>query len=182
MTVLPEPTPTAPAAGQSTPTDADREQAARWLAALDELAVEQPTAVRVDDASIPSFEDGARVGDTPPVQQPDSRMVPAWAAGIAVASIGVGAGLTGLGCAAWLVLKGVSMVSAPDLVPGLERFALVVIAPFAGIAMVLTAAGVAIGKARTAITVVNNHGPIHQDQRKIRSKTIGLAVKNTNQQ
>ncbi|MEU1497294.1 hypothetical protein [Streptomyces sp. NPDC005732] len=175
MTILPEPPATA---GQATPTAADRENIRRLFAALDEAVADQPTAVRVDDPSIPSFEDGAKIGDTPPVSQPDSRIVPAWAAGVAVASIGVGAGATGLGCAAWLACKGLSMVS----VPGLERFALIVIAPFAGAAMVLTAAGVAISKARTAITVVNNNGPVYQDQREIRSKATGLVVKNNNQQ
>src|ERR1044072_6118336 len=70
----------------------------------------QPTAVRIDDPAIPSYKDGPRAGDTPPLPQPDSRIVPQWALGIAVASIGVGAGSIGLGCAAWLACKGLSSV------------------------------------------------------------------------
>jgi len=70
MTVLPEPKPTALAAGQATPTDADRDTIRRLFAALDEVTAEKPTAVRVEDPSIPSFKDGPRIGDTPPVQQP----------------------------------------------------------------------------------------------------------------
>ncbi|MFF3488733.1 hypothetical protein ACFYXC_36500 [Streptomyces sp. NPDC002701] len=108
-----------------------------------------PTSFR-DDTPVPAY------GDTPPVKQDDRRIVPAWAAGIAVASIGVGAGSTGLGCAAWLMFKGLSLVS----VPGLERFALIVIAPFAGAAMVLTAAGAAIAKAREGSTTNVFEGPV----------------------
>lgn len=174
MTVLPEPTPTAPAAGQATPTDADREQIRRLVAAVDEI--EKPTSY--DNPDLPSWRDGSRIGTTPPVPQPDARIAPQWAVGIAVASIGVGAGSTGLGCAAWLAFKGLSLVS----VPGLERFALIVIAPFAGAAMVLTALGAAIGKARTAITTIHNHNSGPVDQREIHSKNFGLAVKTDNSQ
>lgn len=165
MTVLPEPKPTAPAAGQAANSLTD---------AVIEAAVDNA----IEEARRHGTSPQVVIGTTPPVQQPDTRIAPQWAVGVAVASIGVGAGSTGLGCAAWLAFKGLSMVS----VPGLERFALIVIAPFAGAAMVLTAAGVAIGKARTTITVVNNHGPIHQDQREIHSKTIALAAKTNNQQ
>ncbi|WP_372344709.1 hypothetical protein [Streptomyces sp. KL116D] len=104
------------------------------------------------------------IGSTPPVPQPDSRIVPPWAAGIAVASIGVGAGATGLGCAVWLAMRGLALVS----VPGLERFAWIIIAPFAGAAMLLTAGGAAISKAKKASPpVIHNHnsGPVIQDSR-----------------
>ncbi|MFI7501845.1 hypothetical protein ACIBVL_25850 [Streptomyces sp. NPDC049687] len=57
-----------------------------------------PTSFR-DETEPPAF------GTAPPVKQDDKRIVPAWAAGIAVASIGVGAGVTGIGCGAWLVLS-----------------------------------------------------------------------------
>jgi hypothetical protein len=63
---LPEPTPTATAAGQA--TQADRDNIRRLFAALDEI--EQPTAVCVVDESIPSFKDGPRVGTAAPVPQP----------------------------------------------------------------------------------------------------------------
>ncbi|MGW7410055.1 hypothetical protein ACWGI9_41310 [Streptomyces sp. NPDC054833] len=108
-----------------------------------------------------SFRDETKppaIGDAPPVKQDDKRIVPAWAAGIAVASIGVGAGSTGLGCASWLFLRGLSLVS----VPGLERFALIVIAPFAGLAMVLTAGGAAIAKAKASITTNVYEGSVTQ--------------------
>ncbi|WP_254707343.1 hypothetical protein, partial [Streptomyces lunaelactis] len=63
-----------------------------------------PTSFR-DDSPVPRF------GTTPPVHQDDRRIVPAWAAGIAVASIGVGAGVTGIGCGTWLVLQGLASVT-----------------------------------------------------------------------
>lgn len=84
------------------------------------------------------------IGTTPPVPQPDSRIVPQWAAGVAVASIGVGAGVTGLGCGAWLVLQALSSVTLLGV--------LAIAAPFAGIATVTTAIGAAISKAKSAST------------------------------
>ena len=180
MTALPEP-PAATTAGQATPTDTDRDNIRRLMAALDEISADKPTAVRIDDPTIPSWEDGSQVGDTPPVPQTDSRIVPQWAAGLAVASIGVGAGSTGLGCAAWLLFKGLSMVS----VPGLERFAWIIIAPFAGLAMVATAIGGLISKAKRAAAPEEHHhhyeGPVYQDQRNVQNKNVGAWVKNTNQ-
>lgn len=84
------------------------------------------------------------IGSTPPVLQPDSRIVPQWAAGVAVASIGVGAGVTGLGCGVWLVLQALSSVTLLGV--------LAIAAPFAGLAMVATAVGSAISRAKSAST------------------------------
>lgn len=121
------------------------------------------------------------IGNTPPVQQPDTRIVPQWAVGIAVASIGVGAGSTGLGCAAWLLFKGLSLVS----VPGLERFAWIIIAPFAGFAMVATAVGGLISKVKRAVPPqINNTytGTVHQQHSETHTSTRGVWVKTNNQQ
>lgn len=164
MPVLPEPTPTAPAAGQAIPTDADRDSIRRLFAALDEVAAEQPTAVRVEDPSIPSFKDGPRVGDAPPVRQPDHRIVPAWALGIAVASIGVGAGVTGIGCGAWLVLRGLAAVTLNSV--------LMVTLPFAGLAMVVTAIGGALKSMGDTHVTNNYNGPVRQENRTTNSRSI----------
>ncbi|MEW2527544.1 hypothetical protein [Streptomyces sp. NPDC047071] len=102
-----------------------------------------PTSFR-DDTPLPDY------GDTPPVHQDDKRIVPAWAAGIAVASIGVGAGITGVGCGAWLVLQGLASVTLYGV--------LMVTLPFAGAAMVATAIGGAFSKARRSVTVYE--GPV----------------------
>lgn len=106
-------------------------------------------AYRVDHEPRPvtSFRDMTPVptiGSTPPVPQPDHRVVPEWAAGVAVASIGVGAGITGIGCGAWLVFQGLSSVTLLGV--------LAIAAPFAGVAMVATAIGAAISRARSAST------------------------------
>ncbi|MGV9248003.1 hypothetical protein [Streptomyces sp. NPDC003710] len=107
-----------------------------------------PTSFR-DDTPLPAY------GDTPPVHQDDKRIVPAWAAGIAVASIGVGAGITGIGCGAWLVLQGLASVTLYGV--------LMVTLPFAGFAMVATAIGGAINKARNAVSKTYYEGPVVQN-------------------
>ncbi|MEU7384168.1 MULTISPECIES: hypothetical protein [unclassified Streptomyces] len=127
----------------------ESEAAAEARRLLDEWAGKpvrhHPTSFR-DDTEPPAF------GSTPPVRQEDHRIVPAWAAGIAVASIGVGAGVTGIGCGAWLVLQGLSSVTLNGV--------LMVTLPFAGIAMVATAIGGAISKARAAVTKNVYEGPV----------------------
>lgn len=107
-----------------------------------------PTSFR-DDTPLPAY------GDTPPVHQDDKRIVPAWAAGIAVASIGVGAGSVGLGCCAWLVLKGLASVTLNSV--------LMVTLPFAGFAMTVTAIGGVISKVRSSITKNVYEGPVVQN-------------------
>ncbi|MEJ8653639.1 hypothetical protein WKI65_37745 [Streptomyces sp. MS1.AVA.3] len=107
-----------------------------------------PTSFR-DETELPAY------GPTPPVPQDDRRLVPAWAAGIAVASIGVGAGVTGIGCGAWLVLQGLASVTLDGV--------LMVTLPFAGAAMVATAIGGAISKARSAVSKTYYEGPVVQN-------------------
>ena len=106
-----------------------------------------PTYFR-DNSPVPAY------GSTPPVPQPDSRIVPPWAAGVAVASIGVGAGATGLGCCAWLVLKGLESVTLLGV--------LAITAPFAGAAMLATAVGVAVSKTKSASTTNIYKGQVVQ--------------------
>lgn len=96
-----------------------------------------PTSFR-DHSPVPAF------GDAAPVLQDDRRIVPQWAAGVAVASIGIGAGVTGLGCGAWLVFQGLSSVTLFGV--------LAIAAPFAGIAVVATAVGAAVSRTRSAST------------------------------
>ncbi|MFC8838509.1 hypothetical protein ACFT8V_35825 [Streptomyces griseoincarnatus] len=91
-----------------------------------------------DTTPVPAF------GPTPPVPQPDRRIVPEWAAGVAVASIGIGAGVTGLGCGAWLIFQGLSSVTLLGVIA--------IAAPCVGIATVATAIGAAISKAKRSST------------------------------
>ncbi|MFD3728804.1 hypothetical protein [Streptomyces sp. NPDC058671] len=96
-----------------------------------------------DDTPLPAF------GTTPPVLQPETRIVPAWAAGTAVASIGIGAGITGVGCGAWLILQGLAAVTLTSV--------LMVTLPIAALAALATAIGSAVQHARAAVTHTENH-------------------------
>jgi len=108
----------------------------------------RPVTAFRDTAPVPE------IGTTPPVPQPETRLVPAWATGVAVASIGIGAGITGLGCGAWLVLQGLSSVTLLGV--------LAIAAPFVGIAAVATAIGAAISKAKRASTTNVYEGTVIQ--------------------
>ncbi|MFA3838624.1 hypothetical protein [Streptomyces aureus] len=99
-----------------------------------------------DATPAPSF------GDAEPVRQDDRRIVPAWAAGIAVASIGIGAGVTGIGCGAWLVLKGLSSMTITGV--------LALCAPFVGLAVAALAIGAAVSKAKSGSSKHVYQGPV----------------------
>lgn len=164
---LPEPKPTAPTTGQADRNTVINQRADQMLAALNtaiEREKQTPTAVRVEDPSIPSFKDGVRIGDAQPVWQDDKRIVPAWAAGIAVASIGVGAGVTGVGCGAWLVLNALASVTLNGV--------LMVTLPFAGFAMAATAVGGAINKARNVNVTNIRNGPTYEEHHTTNTKSI----------
>jgi hypothetical protein len=105
--------------------------------AYDQEAAQSVTQYR-DTTPVPA------IGTRPPVMQPETRTVPQWAAGVAVASIGVGAGVTGLGCGAWLILQGLASVTLYGV--------LAVTLPFAGAAAVVTAIGAAVSRAKSATT------------------------------
>jgi hypothetical protein len=129
----------------------------------------QPTKVVIDDPNIPSYADGPRAGD--------SRIVPQWALGIAVASIGVGAGITGIGCGVWLACQGFAAVTLNSV--------LFVTLPIAGLAVLATAISGLINKAKKAAPPqISNHytGTVYQDQRNVQNKNTGVWVKNTNEQ
>jgi hypothetical protein len=96
-------------------------------------------------------------GTTPPVPQPDSRIVPQWAAGVAVASIGVGAGITGGGCGVWLVCQGFAAVTLTSV--------LFVTLPIAAVAAAVVAVGSVVRSVRAANVTTHNHysAPVHQE-------------------
>ncbi|MDX3490599.1 hypothetical protein [Streptomyces sp. ID05-18] len=138
-----------PAAGHPlSPADASAEAARLIRAAYtQEVPASMPTYYR-DPTPAPAY------GTAAPVAQPDSRIVPQWAAGVAVASIGVGAGITGLGCGAWLALQGLASVTLMGV--------LTVTLPLAGLAAVITAAGAAVARARSASTTNVYEGTVVQ--------------------
>ncbi|MFF4933717.1 hypothetical protein ACFY2H_33200 [Streptomyces griseofuscus] len=128
---------------------------------------ETPTAYR-DTTPLPAY------GLTPPVAQPDRRIVPAWAAGTAVAGIGVGATCVGVGCGIWLACQGFAAVTLTSV--------LFVTLPIAALAAVATAIGSAVRSAKATRTETHHHytGPVHQDQR-VTTTTRGVWAKTINQ-
>ncbi|MEU1597244.1 hypothetical protein ABZ468_31435 [Streptomyces sp. NPDC005708] len=104
-----------------------------------------PTSYR-DDTEHPT------VGDAQPVWQDDRRIVPAWAAGTAVASIGIGAGTTGVGCGIWLVLKGFASMS----VTGVVCMGVLL----SGIAFAALSIGAAFSRARRSVSRAVYTGPV----------------------
>nr|WP_107908855.1 hypothetical protein [Streptomyces chartreusis] len=138
--------------------------------------VEQPDPVTAFRDETPTPQTGET--DTAPVLQPEApRMVPQWAAGIAVASLGIGAGTTGLGCAGWLVFKGLSLVSLPSL----QTFALILLAPFAGAAVLAAAIGAAVAKAKRSSTTNVFKAPVEITHKtEVRSEARGLFARNRN--
>ncbi|WP_334535316.1 hypothetical protein [Streptomyces sp. B21-105] len=144
-----------------TETEASAEAARLIREAYRQEVPAAPTSFR-DHSPVPAF------GDAPPVLQDDRRIVPQWAAGVAVASIGVGAGVTGLGCGVWLVLQGLSSVTLFGV--------LAIAAPFAGAAMVATAVGSAISKAKRASTTNIYRGSVVQ-RTEITSTARGIGAR-----
>lgn len=172
MNRLPEPParqPHATQAGQPTPDTLHR--AAQIAAAVDAI-YEKPTNYR--DDTLPNT---PGIGPTPAVPQPDTRRVPTWATGLAIGSIGIGAGATGLGCAAWLAFKGLSMVS----VPSLQTLALVILAPFAGAAILALTIGTAIAKTKRSHTTNIYKGAVTVTSKtEVHSTARGMFARNRN--
>lgn len=92
------------------------------------------------------------VGDAQPVWQNDRRIVPAWAAGTAVASLGIGAGTTGVGCGVWLVLKGFASMS----VTGVVCMGVLL----SGIAFAALSIGAAFSRAKRSVSKAVYTGPV----------------------
>ncbi|MCX4232043.1 hypothetical protein [Streptomyces ortus] len=169
---LPEPKPTAAAAGQAAPTDADRDTIRRLMAAVDELAAEKPTAIRIDDPSVPSWEDGSRIGTTPPVDQPGRSSMSSKAVDDSVR-------MWSFGGTAVLVCGGVSLV----MVASEKADPTVIGVFFGGLAVLALAIARLLRRAgQAAPAETHNHisGDVHVDRREVKNKNTGIWVKNTN--
>jgi len=142
------------------------DQARQLIDAVND-AMKAPTAYR-DTTPVPA------VGDTPPVDQPETRRVPTWATGIAVASIGIGAGAVGIGCAVWLAAKGLAAITLTGVLAALS--------PFVGLAVLALAIGAAIAKASRASTTNVYKGSVSvTNKTEISSTARGLFARNRNQ-
>ncbi|WP_060903066.1 MULTISPECIES: hypothetical protein [Streptomyces] len=102
-------------------------------------------------------------GTAAPVHQDDRRIVPAWAAGVAVASIGVGAGITGIGCGVWLACQGFAAVTLTSV--------LFVTLPIAAVATVV----VAVGSAIRGVKAANNETHHHYDGATVHQKNTSVS-------
>ncbi|MFF4573664.1 hypothetical protein [Streptomyces sp. NPDC001410] len=124
-----------------------------------------PTAYR-DPTPLPAY------GSTPPVPQPDRRIVPAWAAGTAVAGIGVGATCVGVGCGIWLACQGFAAVTLTGV--------LFVTAPIAALAAVATAIGSAVRSVKATRSETHHHysGPVRVENNAITAPAYGLIARN----
>ncbi|MEU8454855.1 hypothetical protein [Streptomyces griseoaurantiacus] len=150
-------------------SDAEATAEARRIIAEAYRPVRQmPTAYR-DDAPLPAY------GTTPPVPQPDSRIVPPWAAGTAVAGIGVGAACVGIGCGVWLACQGFAAVTLTSV--------LFLTLPIAAVAAVATAIGSAARSIRATHTTTHHHyaGPVRQENNTITAPAYGLIARNRNE-
>ncbi|MFJ2736791.1 hypothetical protein [Streptomyces sp. NPDC087317] len=128
---------------------------------------QMPTRFR-DPAPLPAY------GTTPPVPQPDHRIVPPWAAGTAVAGIGVGATCVGLGCGIWLACQGFAAVTLTSV--------LFVTLPIAAVAAVATAIGSAVRSLKATRTETHHHyaGPVRQENNTITAPAYGLISRTRN--
>ncbi|MFJ3775013.1 hypothetical protein ACIPX0_25290 [Streptomyces sp. NPDC090075] len=157
------------AAWQPRMTDAEiTAEARRIIADAYRPAHQMPTAYR-DTSPLPAY------GTAPPVPQPDRRIVPAWAAGTAVAGIGVGATCVGIGCGIWLACQGFAAVTLTSV--------LFITLPIAGLAGVFTAIGCALRSLRGVRTETHHHyaGPVRQETNTITAPAYGLIARNRNE-
>lgn len=165
MTVLPEP-PAAPTAGQTTPTDADRDQAERWLAALDDI----PTSFR-DRTPLPAR------GTSPPVPQPGRPPMSQKAvdASALMLSGGVATVLVGGTASLFMVATG---LADPTVVGIVAAAPIAVAVPIAAVTRLLK-------RAKQAVPGDTHHhynAPVTHTTNTTHSTAKGIVVKNTNQQ
>lgn len=159
---LPEPKPTAPAAGQARLDD----QAQQLVAAVEE-AMRTPTSYR-DNSPVP------QIGSAPPVDQPGRPSMSPRATDASVMMIAGGFLSLCLGAAVSAVLHFSGTANET-----------VVIALCAGPpAAFLAAKSLIKGFKQAMPDEIHNHysGPVHQDQRNVHTSTRGVWAKTNNQQ
>lgn len=164
--MFPDTTPETTSPGVRMSDDVAAAEARRIIADAYTPTPDTPTRYR-DDSPLPAY------GDTPPVMQPDRRIVPAWAAGTAVAGIGVGAAFVGVGCGVWLACQGFAAVSLTSV--------LFVTLPIAAVAGVFAAIGTALRSLKGVHTETHHHyrAPVRQEN--TTTKTYGLIARTRNE-
>ncbi|MFI1166545.1 hypothetical protein ACH4UM_23815 [Streptomyces sp. NPDC020801] len=161
MTVLPEPTPTAPAAGQAANPLTD----AVISAAVDKA---------IEDARRKGTSPKAVIGNATPVPQPGIPPMSSKAVDDAVRMLAAGAASLPIGGMTALVVHVLGTVDPAQLA----------IAGATPVALVLALARL-LRRAKDVVPAeVHNHyeGTVYQDQREQRTESYGVWVKNNNQQ
>ncbi|MFF9122385.1 hypothetical protein ACF09J_03610 [Streptomyces sp. NPDC014889] len=163
--MTPETTPSTSRPDHRMTDDQAAAEARRIIADAYRPAPDVPTSYR-DTSPLPAY------GSTPPVPQPDRRIVPAWAAGTAVAGIGVGAACVGVGCGVWLACQGFAAVSLASV--------LFVTLPIAAMAAIVAAVGSALRALKATHAEHHHHyaGPVRQEN--TTTHTRGLFARTTN--
>jgi len=160
MSVLPEPTPTAPAAGQTHLND----QAQQLLAAIED-AMQPPTSYR-DDTPTPL------VGTTPPVAQPGRPPMSQGATDASVLMLAGGAATSMVGLTTAVVMY-VSQYADP----------VVCAVVFGAPTTLVLALSRLVKRAKNAMPDEHHHhynGTVYQDQRNVHSSTRGVWAKTNN--
>lgn len=162
MTVLPEPTPTAPAAGQA---HLDT-QATQLLAAIEE-AMRTPTSFR-DQTPVPT------VGQAQPVPQPGRAPMSQKAVDDSVRMLSAGVASLPIGGMTALVLHVLGTVDPTQLALGAAAPTVLVLA-----------VSTLLKRAKAVLPDEHHHhydGPVYQDQRNVHTSSKGVWVKNINEQ
>ncbi|MFB7738207.1 hypothetical protein ACFC08_28240 [Streptomyces sp. NPDC056112] len=171
MNRLPEPTPTAPAAGQPTP---DALTAAADLAAAVDAIYHGPTSYR-DDTKPPA------IGPTPPVPQPGTRRPPMSqkATDASALMLSAGAATLPLGAAATGVLWA-SGYADPTVIAAICAAPVALAIPVLALSRLVKRAKQTVEAAPATIHQHYN-GAVYQDQRSIHTQTSGVWASTRNE-
>ena len=164
MSVLPEPTPTAPAAGQATNSLTD---------AVIEAAVDNA----IDKARRQGTTPQVVIGNAPPVQQPGRPAMSQRAVDLNTTILCVGATSVPVGGMIALILHELGTVDPAQLALGAAAPAALAV-PILAVARLIRRAG----EAAPPEIHHNYSGPVYQDQRNVHTKTSGVWAKTNNQQ
>lgn len=174
---LPEQSQQQAQAGQPAPDRTVAYAAARQIAnAVDEVYSQPATAVRLDDPEIPSWKDGSRIGDTPPVAQPGRTPMSQKATDASVLMLAAGG-------TSFLVCGGAALVmwaseSADPVVCGIV---------FGAPTALVLAIGRLVGRVKETVEAApathHHHytGNVVQDSRRITTTTRGVIANTRNQ-
>jgi hypothetical protein len=165
------------------PEPTDRAEVQKLANAVEEaLAGEMRTSYRSDNPDVPSWQEGSRIGTTPPVQQPGRAAMSQRAVDLNTTILSISVLTASLGGAASAILWATSYAD-PTVIKWICVCAVAVPAALAIPVLALK------GLMKSAKEVVQAAPPQHHhhynapvDQREIHSRTSGVWVRNNNQQ